>query len=258
MSNAALGVLLALVVSAVAWRAHALTLGGAVAAFCVGSAVFAALGLGGAVVLLAFFVSSVGLSRWGRAHKRELVDVGKHGPRDALQVLANGGVAALCALCAVAAQGEAARWSIAFAGAFAAATADTWATEIGTLGESTPRSILTGKPIARGLSGGVTLMGTAAEVAGASFIALAAQLCGLHAFGVIAAAGVAGAVVDSLLGATLQSLRWCPDCSRACETNPHHCGSATTPLRGFSWFGNDLVNFGATVTGAAVAFLIAN
>jgi uncharacterized protein (TIGR00297 family) len=254
VSTVWLGAAIALLVSVGAWRAHALSAGGGVAAFFVGSACVAGLGIPGAIVLLAFFLSSVGLSRVGRARKRALVDVGKHGARDALQVLANGGVAAVCALLAAHGDGH---WSVAFAGSFAAATADTWGTEIGTLfAHAVPRSILTGKPVARGLSGGVTIAGTAAEIAGALFIALIAGAAGVPQVTAIAVAGVAGALIDSLLGATLQSLRWCPQCKRACETQPHACGESTQPIRGLSWFGNDLVNFSATLSGAAIALFL--
>jgi len=74
-------------------RAHALTRGGALAAFVVGSVTYASGGIPFTAILLAFFVPSVAVSRIGRTRKRALVDIGKGGPRDALQVLANGGVA---------------------------------------------------------------------------------------------------------------------------------------------------------------------
>jgi uncharacterized protein (TIGR00297 family) len=249
----ALGAVLALVIASAAWRTRALTRDGAIAAFFVGASVFGSLGTAGALLLLAFFIPSIGLSRLGRARKRALVDIGKHGARDAMQVLANGGVAALCALLAL--HGDQ-RWSTAFAGAFAAATADTWGTEIGTLVAATPRSIISGKPVARGLSGGVTLAGTAAEIAGALFIALVAGAVGIPRIAAVAVAGIGGALIDSLLGGTLQSLRWCARCKRPCETQPHMCGENTQPIRGLSWFGNDLVNLGATLSGAAVAFFL--
>jgi uncharacterized membrane protein len=70
------------------------------------------------------------------------------------------------------------------------------------------------------------------------------------------AGAVAGALADSLLGASLQGLRWCPNCERACESEPHVCGANTTALRGLSWFGNDAVNLSATLVGAAVAFAL--
>jgi len=252
----AIGAAAAGAIGVAAYRAHALDRGGALAAVAIGAATYGALGLPGTSVLLAFFVSSVALSRAGRARKRAtLVDVDKTGARDAAQVFANGGVAALCALGAVFVD---ARIAVAFAGAFAAAAADTWATEVGTLVRQAPRSILTFKPVATGLSGGVTLAGTAAELAGALLVAgVAAAAVGATAFVPVFAGGVAGAVLDSVLGASVQSLRWCPACERATEREPHVCGTATQRLRGFTWCGNDVVNLAATACGAAVAWLLA-
>jgi uncharacterized protein (TIGR00297 family) len=226
---------------------------GLIAAAIVGALVWIFAGLSGVAVLLAFFVPSVAISRIGRERKRELVDIGKQGPRDAMQVLANGGVAALAA--------GLSHWFgtpmlVAFAGAFAAASADTWATEIGTLAKGAPRSILTLRPLAPGLSGGITAQGSLAQIAGATVVALVAALVHVAPFWPVLIGGVAGSLLDSLLGATLQTLRYCPQCRRDCETNPHACGTATSVRRGFSPIGNDVVNFAATICGAAVAALI--
>jgi uncharacterized protein (TIGR00297 family) len=273
-------------------RAKALTRGGALAAFVVGTLTFGAGTIGTALVLLAFFVSSTLLSRAGKARKRELVDIGKGGARDAVQVLANGGVATVCAVVwATIDRGSGSSlWFIAFAGAYAAATADTWGTEIGTLAAEAPRSVVTGAPLATGLSGGVTPAGTAAEFAGAVLIgvltpiALVFALPGSNAtvqlpipmllvpllgprapFAAFAlltivpvfAGGFAGAWIDSLLGATLQDRRWCPACGRECETDPHVCGTPTERRRGLAWMSNDAVNFAATLAGAVIAALVA-
>ena len=170
-------------------------------------------------------------------------------------MFANGGVAAVCAILAWRLGGA---WPAAFAGAFAAASADTWGTELGTLVRQAPRSILTFKSLATGLSGGVTVAGTFAEIAGAATVALVAALAGIGAFVPVAIGGFAGAFADSILGASLQSLRHCPACERDCETDPHDCGTATVPRRGFAWFGNDVVNLAATATGALVAGLLAS
>jgi uncharacterized protein (TIGR00297 family) len=245
-----LGALLAAAVAYAAYRANALSRSGAFAAFAVGTIVFGAGGWQAALVLFAFFIPSTVLSRLGRARKRALVDVGKHGPRDAWQVLANGGVAALCIL---AAPRFGALYAAAFAGAFAAASADTWGTEIGTLVRGKPRSILSFAPIEPGLSGGITLLGTVATVAGACCVALVAWLVHLGPFLPIAAAGIAGAFFDSILGAGAQALRHCPTCDVDCETNPHHCGTPAPLRRGFGWMENDAVNLAATFAGAVIA-----
>jgi uncharacterized protein (TIGR00297 family) len=221
------------------------------------------------LLLLAFFISSVLLSRSGKKRKRALVDIGKGGARDAWQVLANGGVATACLLGWIFLDRGAALspWFVAFAGAYAAATADTWGTEVGTLAAKPPRSIVTGKPLATGLSGGVSAPGTAAEVAGAVLIAVLSPLALLLALpgtGVtlhtltllmlpVFVGGFGGATIDSLLGATLQARRWCPACQRECEIDPHGCGTPTVHRRGLAWLSNDGVNFVATAAGAALA-----
>jgi uncharacterized protein (TIGR00297 family) len=259
----------AAIVAAAARRAHALDRGGALAAFVVGTLTFGSGGWPFTLVLLAFFLPSVVLSRIGRRRKKQLVDIGKHGARDARQVLANGGVATVCAVAAGLALRSPARfddarlWIAAFAGAYAAATADTWGTEIGTLARGAPRSILTGRRIATGLSGGITGWGTLAELGGAVWIGL----CTVATIGcctviwpdfrAVAAGGAIGALIDSLLGATVQELRSCPLCGRTCETDPHVCGTPTTLVRGIRGFSNDAVNFAATLAGAASAFAFA-
>jgi uncharacterized protein (TIGR00297 family) len=259
-------------VAVIALRAHALTRGGAIAAFVVGTLTYASGTVGFTLVLLAFFVPSVILSRVGKARKRALVDIGKGGARDALQVLANGGVATACAVAWAFTHDI--RWALAFAGAYAASTADTWATEIGTLAGTAPRSILTLRPLPTGMSGGVTWRGTLGEVAGGLWIGVVAPIAivlayiaqqsdvgftmaysrwwGLAALAlVIPVAGIVGSIVDSLLGATLQESRHCDACNRACETDPHVCREPTRIVAGVRGISNDAVNFAATLTGAA-------
>jgi uncharacterized protein (TIGR00297 family) len=243
MMQAALGAVLAAAIALIAHRARSLSASGAVAAFAVGTIVFAAAGWRGAAVLFAFFVPSALLSRRGS----------DGAPRSGWQVLANGAVAACCALLATRYD---APFSAAFAGAFAAASADTWGTEIGTRGAQTPISIITLRPVPVGRSGGITLWGSLATLGGASCVALVAAAVGVAPLLGVAAGGVAGALLDSVLGASLQALRFCPACARECETRRHGCGGPTQLRRGVSWIENDTVNFAATLCGALVAALI--
>ena len=253
MIQVAIGAALAAAVAAVAYRVRALSVGGAIAAFLVGAMVFGAGGWPGAAILFAFFLPSTLLSRLGQARKRALGDRA-HGPRNGWQVLANGGVAAVCALAGLHATSPLAA---AFAGAFAAASADTWATEIGVLSQQPPVSILTLRRVEPGRSGGVTLLGGAASAGGALCVAVVAAILGLAPFWSVAVGGIAGSAFDSLLGASLQSLRWCPQCKCECETRRHECGSSTELRRGISWMENDAVNFAATLCGAVLASLLA-
>lgn len=254
MTQAIIGALFAAIVALFAYRARALTAAGAMAAFAVGAIVFGSGGLAAAAVLFAFFLPSTLLSRVGTARKRALADNDRETPRSAWQVLANGGVAAICALLAPRAGALAAT---AFAGAFAAAAADTWGTELGMLSRRAPVSILTLRPLRAGISGGITPLGLLASLGGALGVALVAALAGVAPFGAVAFGGVVGAIIDSVLGASLQALRWCPMCACECETRRHHCGGATILRRGASFLENDGVNFTATLCGALAASLAA-
>ena len=161
------------------------------------------------VLLLAYFVLSTLLSQRGTA-------------RNERQVIANGGIAALAAL--------AGNW-LWFAGALAAANADTWATEIGRFSPTSPRLITTWTRVPAGTDGGMTLLGTAGGVAGAGFIAGVSYVLGQRGLLVIATGGVVGMLLDSVLGATVQGK--------------------------VRWMDNDAVNLAATLAGAACAGLIA-
>jgi uncharacterized protein (TIGR00297 family) len=171
----ALGAAFATIVAWLAYRAQALSAGGAAAAFVVGAVVFGSGGWPAAAVLFAFFLPSTILSRVGVPRKRAISGDDRQTPRSGWQVLANGAVAALCALLAM--RGGA-PFAAAFAGAFAAASADTWGTEIGMLSRTAPVSILTLRRLRAGASGGVTPLGVTATLAGALCVALTAALAG--------------------------------------------------------------------------------
>ena len=185
-----------------------LTRRGAAAALAIGLATVWGFGWRGLFLLLAFFVSS-----------NLLTTAAKGGEgRNERQVLANGGAAALAAL--------AGSWA-AFAGSIAAATADTWATEIGRHSRTPPRLITNGRPVPAGTDGGITLLGTVGGFAGAGFIAGLAFIVEPRVAIAVGAAGVFGLLLDSFLGATLQGVR--------------------------AWLDNDFVNLAATASGAVVA-----
>jgi uncharacterized membrane protein len=63
-------------------------------------------------------------------------------------------------------------------------------------------------------------------------------------------AGAGGALLDSVLGATLQAGYRCPACACASEGAVHPCGSRTEHVRGLRWLDNDRVNLAATLGGA--------
>ncbi|MBV9850007.1 MAG: DUF92 domain-containing protein [Armatimonadetes bacterium] len=249
------GAILAALIALAACRARALTVGGALSAWAVGTVVFGVGGWTWGAALVTFFVTSSALSRWRRRTK-EKMGFEKGGRRDAGQVWANGGAAALCALLAL--HGPPAGAHLLFLAALAAANADTWATEIGAACGGTPRDLKTGRRVPPGTSGAVSGAGTAAACAGALLLGCFAAPQGAGAMAVVTLAGLVGALFDSLLGATLQAQWRDPaDPDHWTEKPPHYRGPAgrIPPARGWAWVGNDLVNAACTVLAVGVAAL---
>lgn len=256
MLTPVIAALLGPVVAVVVWRVGLLTASGALAAATLG--ILAAMaGFDWMTLLLVFFFSSVLLGRVGRRTKqqRSADVIGKGGARDAAQVLANGGVFGAGAALALVGLHSEATGAVAL-GALAAATADTWGTEIGMLAKSGPRSILTGRRLETGMSGGVSALGLAATVCGASTIAAIAWLMRWPGATALAAAvgGITGAMADSIIGATLQQRRRSLRTGRMTERLTEADGTPTVSAGGLAWLNNDGVNFAATVIGSGAAY----
>ncbi|NCC32693.1 MAG: DUF92 domain-containing protein, partial [Chloroflexia bacterium] len=63
-----------------------------------------------------------------------------------------------------------------------------------------------------------------------------------------------GALIDSLMGATVQAIYAYPD-GRETERRVARDGRPTTFLRGWQWLNNDMVNLISSVAGALLAIL---
>jgi uncharacterized protein (TIGR00297 family) len=277
------GLLLSSLIGLLGYWRNALDLSGVAGAVLVGTLIF---GLGGwiwGLLLITFFASSTWLSHYRRDDKQQISEkFAKGSRRDLGQTLANGGVGAILAILFA--------WSphplifAAFVGTMATVTADTWATELGVLSPHVPRLVTNGRRVEPGTSGGVTLLGTWASVAGALLIgamagflvrldslwngATGTELLGPNAFVyplLAVAGGLAGSFLDSLMGATVQRIYYCAACGRETENPGHRCGwrasglraGSLEPVRGWSWLNNDLVNLLSSIGGALLAASLA-
>jgi uncharacterized protein (TIGR00297 family) len=170
---------------------------------------------GALLPLLAVFLLTYIATKIGRAQKDHLgTSESRHG-RNAAQVAANLGIAALAASLIGTLEGE---HSPALAGllataALAEAAADTASSEIGQVFGGQPRMLTTFRKVAPGTDGAITLVGTLAGILAAAIVAaisclaasaITAQRWDWLFFAVALAAGVFGLLFDSLLGATLE------------------------------------------------------
>lgn len=195
------------------WRVRAVSRSGAIAGLVVGLMLAFGLGWAGFLILLTMVgLGTITSERSGRQ-------------RDAWQVLCNGGVAAAFGVFGVGA---------AAAGALAAALSDTASSEIGRRFGGQPRRLLFGAPIEAGRDGGMSWLGTILGIVFAWPVPLVAWSMGaldsFSAASAVAAAGMTGNLVDSILGATIQG-----------KLGPR---------------GNDIVNAGATLTGGVIGLLM--
>ncbi len=256
------GMVLGGAIAYLSYRAGFLSASGAVATFLLAVVIFGFGGLQWTVPILTFFILSSLLSKIGKRAKARFDLVFEKGSqRDFAQVFANGGVAGLIMIVQI--LFHPAHAFVMYLGALAAATADTWATELGVLWGKRPHLIHTWKPVPVGTSGGVTLGGSF----GAFLGAVALGISGIvkphilidnkpfQIVVVVALAGFLASVVDSLLGATLQAQYQCPVCGKQTEKKVHCQGQSTRLIRGLPWMNNDMVNFLATISGALFAYL---
>ena len=272
LSSLLIGLALSAVIAFLAYRRGSLSPSGAAGALIVGTLIF---GFGGwvwGVVLAVFFVSSSALSHYKEREKAATAEKFEKGHRrDMGQVLANGGLGALVAVLSAVVPGRVVPnmlWFYLFIGVMATVTADTWATELGTLSKAAPRLITSGRVVEVGTSGGVSLLGTGVSFVGGLLIGLTAGFLGAAA-GLIAwqampataligaLGGAAGSLLDSLLGATVQQIYYCDTSGKEPERQRHRCGTTTRPLRGWSWMNNDLVNLLSSLGGGLVEVLLA-
>ena len=211
----------------------AVTDGGALVGVVVAFVLMLAAGLAGFLPLLTVFVITVLTTRWGYARKQQL-GVAERGPgRTASQVLANLGAATLCALPAV--------WFPRFTGmlmigamaALAEAAADTASSEIGEASARAAYMITDFREAPIGANGAISVAGTLAGCIAACLVAWVSAFFEVVSWNwtpLIALAGIAGMVLDSVLGATWE-----------------RSGK----------MGNDSVNFVSTVFAADLALTVA-
>jgi uncharacterized protein (TIGR00297 family) len=244
------GAAVAATVAGAAWQSGALSRSGFAAAVACGTVCVIA-GWNWALLLVLYFVAAALLSVTGRRQKEAMTYrvVQKSGARDAAQVLANGGLYSAVVLLGAQRGLSAVVWGA--VGALAASSADSWATEIGVWLGRRPRSIISWTYVRPGQSGGVTVAGLAASVAGAAWVGAAAMATGEPAALGLAAlvAGFGGSLTDSILGATVQEQLRCEVCNEPTERAVHVCGTTTRLAGGIRGFNNDVINLLATFAG---------
>jgi uncharacterized protein (TIGR00297 family) len=237
-------VLLILLAAAAVYKKW-LTQSGAAAALWMGCIFFATGGWQVFAAPVLFLVSGSLLSKLNK-------DSAEPSGRNGVQVLANGLVATICLLL-YGLLGQPVFFTAAIV-SFCISMADSTSSELGRYFGGKTVDIINFKQVKAGLSGGISLAGTVAGLAGAAVLALIAGLiCNFSIMLIllIMMAGFGGMLADSILGSWLQAKYQTAD--GFIKEKP---GPGALRLKGFAWCGNDAVNILANAVVTAIIILI--
>lgn len=207
----AIGGLLTLIFTVLARWVRGVTNAGALAGAVCCFILYAGGGPGAFAALITVFALAWITTRIGYQRKQKLGIAERREGRNAFQVLANLGVATVCA--AIFALGHnrfdhsKIVFLLAMSAALSEAAADTVSSEVGQALGKKARLITNWKPVPPGTNGAVTLTGTTSGIAAAAIVSSVCLLGGLvpaHWLPVSVGAAFLGMVVDSFLGATLE------------------------------------------------------
>lgn len=203
-------IIVSVFLAAAAWLSISkkkLTAAGGTAGAVIGFFVFAGAGLCGLVMLAAFFILGTFATSWKKAEKiRFKPESDRIVKRDAWQVLANGGVAAILGLLAVIMPSHSILFQLMIAASLASAAADTLSSELGMIYGRRFFNILTLKKERKGLDGVISIEGLLIGIIGSAIIAAICLTGHADTTGSwqIVICGTLGNLADSVLGAALE------------------------------------------------------
>jgi len=230
------------IVSAIAfygsYQLKSLNKGGVISAYIMGLIIYGTGGFNWIIPILVFFILSSILSKLSKTENT----IQKGSQRDIMQVMANGGVPTI--LSVINFYYPIDQLFILYIAAIAAATADTWASEIGSFSNRDPIHVIKLKRVIKGTSGGISAIGTLGSVLGAAIIGITGYLLGLSGLLliIIIISGTVGSLIDSLIGGSIQATFQCLKCKIITEKRKH-CKIPSKHVSGLYIIDNDMVNF---------------
>lgn len=135
---------------------------------------------------------------------------------------------------------------------------DSVSSDVGVLSKKEPYDIFRRKKVQKGLSGGVSLLGTFSSLICSIIISLFTYMAmNLNILDFILIAGIIffQTIVDSFLGSIVQVKYICKKCKRVSEKNLC-CNTKTDEISGISWINNNMVNLISSIIITIISTLV--
>ena len=201
-------------------------------------------GWSGVVIVLAayFTIFTVDMIVGDRSEKVTKSINQRSGARGIVQVIANALAATIAAVFSFILKKP--ELMLVYAAALTECLADSLASDVGVLSRKDPVDICRMRRIKRGMSGGVSLLGTLSAFAGCILMLLVSWIFfGMSVKLVVAIIVIpmVGILIDSVLGSLVQAKYKCYVCGKITEKT-RHCDEATLHVGGIKLINNDAVN----------------
>lgn len=145
---------------------------------------------------------------------------------------------------------------VVFFAAIAETVGDSAASDIGVLSKGDPIDICTFKKISKGISGGISILGSMTSLLVCIYSGLI-YLCiykiDWYCFFVISISSLFGIVLDSILGSKIQVQYKCVVCEKITEKECH-CQNPTIPVKGYKFFDNTRINLVCNMFSCGMAY----
>ena len=250
-------VILAFAVAFVTYKKKAFTLAAAITA----AVMLITAGICGGIPAIIIILSAYGIvftidMILGKRTEKITGDINrKTGTRDIVQVLANGFAATVALI--IGKIFDSHLGIVIYTVALTECLADSLASDIGVLAKKDPVDICRFKRIKRGMSGGVSPLGTFSALLGcAAMTLISIAFWGFDLKYVLAvfAIPMLGILIDSILGSLVQAKYKCAVCGKHTEKTAH-CGQPTQHIGGLKFINNDTVNILSNLSTAIIATL---
>ncbi len=252
-----------LIIAFAANKKKSLDLSGIISAVILGSTIFLCAGPLAWFMLMIFFTSSSAITHMKKSFKQKLSSEYEKTARSYKQVIATGLVPFIFSIVFFITKSDI--YLLAAISSIAISCADTWASEIGVLNKGKTISIINLRPVKKGVSGGVSMLGTLVSLAGALLIATVFSLIymiingsslefTIIAFVGITLIGFSGSVIDSIFGATIQARHIDSKTNQITESR-RTAGQLNKTVSGIKYVSNNAVNLLTGIVGGILGLI---